>query len=104
MYMNFKKGFQIGEQELLKEEILENKLSDKLSNPYTISQIVKNNIYLLEGPNRVRFCKAVNGGSLETFIESKYMASGVDTAKTNEYFKAWENSRKDRFSALSRRV
>lgn len=64
MYMSFKKRFQIGEQELLKEEILENKLSDKLPSPYTISQIVKNDIYLLEGSNRVRLCKVVNGGSL----------------------------------------
>jgi hypothetical protein len=61
--MNFKKGFQIGEQELLKK-ILKSKLSDKLSSPYTISQIVKNDIYLLEGSNRVRLCKVVNGGSL----------------------------------------
>ncbi|KAG1040601.1 hypothetical protein G6F43_012260 [Rhizopus delemar] len=100
----FKKGFQIGEQVLLKEEILENKFSDKWSGPYTVAQIGKNGTYLLEGLNRVRLRKAVNGDSLKPFVESKYMVPDVATAKANEYFKTWINARKDGFPAPSRRV
>ncbi|KAG1168563.1 hypothetical protein G6F70_008830 [Rhizopus microsporus] len=100
----FKKEFQTGEQVLLKEEILENKFSDKWSGPYTIAQILKNGTYLLEGPNRVRLRKAVNGDSLKPYMESKFMIPDVTTIRANEYFKTWVNARKDVPSTHSRRV
>lgn len=85
--------FQVGEQVLLKEEVLSNKFGDRWSGPYVVVQALKNGTYLLEGPRKGRIKQAVNGDALKPFIESRYMIPDVGTQRAMEHFRTWIDAR-----------
>lgn len=100
----FKRPFQVGDQVLLKENVLENKFSDKWLGPFVISQVKANGTYLLEGPRSRKIQHAVNGDSLKLFAQSKFMIPDVATTKAKEHFKTWVDANKNKNNPHSSRV
>ncbi|KAG0733307.1 hypothetical protein G6F57_016148 [Rhizopus arrhizus] len=100
----FKRPFQVGDQVLLKENVLENKFSDKWLGPFVISQVKDNGTYLLEGPRSRKIQHAVNGDSLKLFAQSKFMIPDVATTKAKEHFKTWVDANKNKNNPHSSRV
>lgn len=80
--------FQVGQQVLLKEFVLNNKFADKWRGPYVVAKRVKN-VYYLDGPDTTRIKKGVNADALKPFSAAKTMVPDVATASAYEYFKTW---------------
>ncbi|RCH79971.1 hypothetical protein CU098_006827 [Rhizopus stolonifer] len=99
-----KREYHLGEQVLLKENVLENKFADKWSGPYVVQQILRNGTYILEGPRKRSIKAAVNGDSLKPFVESRFMIPDVATVKAKEYFRTWTNAKRNISSTPARRV
>ncbi|KAG0738833.1 hypothetical protein G6F62_009276 [Rhizopus arrhizus] len=85
--------YRVGEQVLLKEDVLSNKFADKWSGPYVVVQVLRNGTYKLDGPRLGRIKGAVNGDSLKPFIESKHMVPDITTQTTLEHFRTWVDAR-----------
>ncbi|CEJ05160.1 hypothetical protein RMCBS344292_19108 [Rhizopus microsporus] len=86
--------YEVGEQVLLKEDVLSNKFADKWSGPYVVTQVLRNGTYKLSGPRQGRIKGAVNGDLLKPFIESKYMVPDVTTQNALEHFRTWVDVKK----------
>ncbi|KAG1444278.1 hypothetical protein G6F56_010365 [Rhizopus delemar] len=100
----YERRFQVGEQVLLKENVLESKFGDKWTGPYVVGQVRANGTYLLEGIKSKRIQHAVNGDSLKPFVQSKFMIPDVVVSMANERFKTWVDARKNNPNSHSRRV
>ncbi|KAL0075093.1 hypothetical protein F4703DRAFT_1798595 [Phycomyces blakesleeanus] len=69
MHVGMCKRFVVGEQVLMRDNKPVTKLQDRWLGPMVVTQINKNNTYLLVGPNYLRLQGAVNGDSLVPFIQ-----------------------------------
>lgn len=98
--VHFKRKFEVGEKVLLKDVVPQGKFSDKWLGPFVILSVNKNGTYHLTGKNSLRLKHAVNGDLLKTFVEAEKMVPDVITAKANEQFQSWVNSRVNAYNFL----
>lgn len=98
--VQFKRQFEVGEKVLMKDVIPKSKFSDKWLGPFVVLSVNKNGTYHLTGKNSLRLKHAVNGDLLKSFMEAEHMIPDVNTAKANEQFQSWVNSRVNTYNFL----
>jgi hypothetical protein len=90
----FPKRFEVGDQVLLKEMVLQEKLSDTWIGPFTVIKCNQNGTLHLVGRNSRKIQGAINGDRLKPFREHRNMIPDVEPIR-REAYRRWTARRNE---------